>query len=183
MQKKHVVIALITLVSAIILIFGIVVASSYNKAVRLSNEAENKRAQIGVAIEARFDKLEELLNAITGLEEHVEAQLEKITSARAALATANASDIAKDVDGIQSGFNSIIVLIEDNPNTYIATSAYNNYMAEISATINMITSARTQYNAAVTNFNNQLETFPSNLILGMFDFAKMPLYEPEVSLS
>ena len=40
-----------------------------------------------------------------------------------------------------------------------------------------IANARKYYNAVCVKFNNLVEMFPSNLLAGIFHFAKKPLYE------
>jgi LemA protein len=182
MTKKSIIFAIIGLIVALVLIIGVSIAVSFNTAIRNKNAALEKKALMAVALELRFDKLEELLNAVEGLEEHVEQQLTKITNARIALANSSADEIADDVDDITSGFNDILVLIENDPGVYIATSAYSNYMAEISATMNAVGSARIQYNQAVTKHNSYLETFPRNMYFKIFSFEKLPLYEPIITI-
>lgn len=136
---------------------------------------------IGIAIEARYDKLEELLRALTGLEEHVERQLEKITEARSAIGSGSVSEVEEDLEEIQNGMNSIYtIILEDNPDTYIATTAYNRYMAEISATINTITATKAQYNTVAQKYNTFLEQFPRNLYLKMFGLEKVELYTSNI---
>lgn len=54
MTKKQTLLVLITLVSALVLIFLISIAVSYNKALRLRNETNENKALIAVAIEARY---------------------------------------------------------------------------------------------------------------------------------
>lgn len=54
MTKKQTLLVLITLVSALVLIFLISIAVSYNKALRLRNETNENKALIAVAIEAKY---------------------------------------------------------------------------------------------------------------------------------
>lgn len=183
MTKRHKVMLVIGLIVTLVLILGIGVASAFNKATKYRNDIYNNRALIVVAVEARFDKLEELLTALNGLEDHVETQLDKITEARKAFTTADATEIEETFEEIESGVNLIRIMIEDNPDSFIATAAYNNYMAEITATINAITSSKVMYNDAVTAYNTFIQTFPRNLFLSTFGFDKMDLYEPNILIN
>lgn len=182
MGLKRIFLIIVSIILLLFVIFGISIALNFNKAVRAKNDVLEKRAQINNALELRFDKLEALLNALEGLSEHVETQLDKITSARANLNTASPDELAEEVDDIFSGINQIIVIIEDNPDTYIATSAYMSYMGEISATNNLIFTTRSNYNTAITAYNNHLETFPRNIYLKWFSFNKYELYEQKVNI-
>ncbi|NLN51059.1 MAG: LemA family protein [Acholeplasmataceae bacterium] len=168
----------LSIVVALMLIIGLSIVIGFNNAVKKQTTIENNYAQISVALEMRFEKLELLLGALTGLEEHVETQLTKITDARAKLSQgADLNDISEEVE---AGFRNIVVLIEDNPNSYIAVAAYNGYMAEISATINLIMTTKIIYNDAVTDFNRFLRQFPRNLYLPALGFSQEKLYDPNL---
>lgn len=171
---------LVTLISCfvimLLLIFGITYMVSYNKAVKLNNSVEEANSAIIIAIEARYDMLETLLEAVEGLENHVESQLEKITEARTALANASANEISEDLEEVEASFSStLVVILEDNQN-FTATSAYNNYMVNVETSINAITYAKNNYNKAVRALNNHLQTFPNNLVLKNSRFNTLPLY-------
>jgi len=50
---------------------------------------------------------------------------------------------------------------------------------ELASTENRVAFARQAYNDAVMSYNNKRETFPTNLLAGMFGFATAPLFEIE----
>lgn len=183
MNKRTLVLSMIGVLVLLSVILAVTLVSGFNKGVTLRNDSENKRANIAIALELRLDKLEALLEALNGLEDHVEDQLKKITEAREKITSSTADVMALETDAIETGFKAIVVLIEDNPNTYIATNAYMNYMAEISASTNMIASTKLQYNDSVNAFNTFLQSFPRNLYLPAMGFSKLPLYEPTNPLS
>jgi LemA protein len=53
-----------------------------------------------------------------------------------------------------------------------ATKGYENLQFEISESENMIRTARTDYNAAVLQYNLNVRKFPSNIFAGIFGFEK-----------
>ncbi len=168
----------ISLVVMLLIITVVTVISGYNNAVKKKIQVEEQYALISVAIETRLDKLELLLNAVTGLQTHVETQLSKITEARQSLLSGgNLNDISEEVE---SGFSSIVLMIEDNPETFIAVSAYNAYMADISATTQTIMTAKIYYNQAVTSYNTFIQQFPKNIYLPLFGFKRLNLYNPNL---
>ena len=50
---------------------------------------------------------------------------------------------------------------------------------ELTSTENRVAFARQHYNDSVMNYNNRRETFPANLIAGMFGFQPAALFEVE----
>jgi LemA protein len=40
-----------------------------------------------------------------------------------------------------------------------------------------ISAARRAYNASVTDYNNSVQTLPTNIIAGMFNFEEKPLFQ------
>lgn len=162
-------------------VLGISTWVGYNHAAELDESATSSRTAIGIAMQNRYEKMMALANALQNLEDHVEVQLGKITDARTAYVTAlNDGDVegmSEAEDTLESEFVALQVIIEDNPDTFVATSAYLSYMNEIAATTNMVTTARTLYNYAVEDFNKNLRAFPNNLILSMFGFERLTYYE------
>ena len=79
------------------------------------------------------------------------------------------------VRGLPKLFLPVIVVADSS-----STNLYNNYMAEISATINMITTTKLLYNSSVTQYNLYLKKFPNVLILKIFNFSEKELYDPNL---
>jgi LemA protein len=50
---------------------------------------------------------------------------------------------------------------------------------ELTSTENRVAYARQHFNDAVMSYNNKRETFPTNLMAGMFGFAPAALFEVE----
>lgn len=59
--------------------------------------------------------------------------------------------------------------MEDNPDSYNTVNLYSGYMAEFSASTNAVTTAILKYNTSVTDYNNHIEKFPNNLLVGTRD--------------
>jgi LemA protein len=52
---------------------------------------------------------------------------------------------------------------------------------ELSSTENKISFSRQAYNDEVLFYNNKIQMFPSNIVAGMFNFAKKDFFEIEDS--
>jgi LemA protein len=49
--------------------------------------------------------------------------------------------------------------------------------SEVADIENKLAAVRRYFNSATREFNNAVQTFPSNIIAGMFGFHKEPMYE------
>ena len=77
---------------------------------------------------------------------------------------------------LTGALKSVFALAEAYPDL----KANQNFLAlqnELSDTENKIQAARRFYNANVRDLNIKRESFPSNLIASMFNFAKMDLFD------
>ncbi len=154
------------------IITALVIVSSHTEAVRLKNDAEDKFDEIGIRLEARYDTMHPIIESIHDANDEVENLLDMITSARTAMLSASTPDELSDAEGdLESAFQGLIVIIEDNPDTYTTIALYNQYISLATASTNAVTYARTQYNDAVYTYRTHVETFPGVLFLGMFGFT------------
>lgn len=51
------------------------------------------------------------------------------------------------------------------------------FQEEISDIENKLSAVRRFFNSSTKEFNNAVETFPSNMIAGMFSFKKEPMFD------
>ena len=104
--------------------------------------------------------------------------LTEITNARASVGqikVGNEQLTPESIDKIamtqQSALSRLMVVMERYPDLK-ATKGYENLQFEISESENMIRTARTDYNAAVLQYNLNVRKFPSNIFAGIFGFEK-----------
>ena len=80
----------------------------------------------------------------------------------------------------ESGLGSVLGRLFALSEAYPDLKANQNMMQlseELTSTENKVSFARQAYNDAVTVYNTKTETFPSNLIAGMFNFTRAVLFE------
>jgi len=165
---------IILIASAVFAVFAIVTAGfwigAYNGAVTREAEVVEARGNVHTALQGRYDKVGTLIDAIESANATILGYLETITSARTAFATAigNSNSAAADqaaqlVDGT---FLTLVAYMEDNPDSYNTVSLYSGFMAEFSASTNLVTGTIMVYNEAVTAYNTHIQTFPNNIFVG-----------------
>ena len=176
----------------LLLIIGLVLVfvSTYNRLVMARNAFKNAFAQIDVQLQRRFDLIPNLVETAKAYMAHERETLEAVTAARGAAmnglsaAQANPGDPAamQQLAAGQQALNGALSRLSFVAEQYPDLKANQNMMQlseELTSTENKVAFARQAYNDSVMNYNNKRETFPTNLLAGMFGFATAPLFEIE----
>ena len=161
----------------VIVIIGLWLISMYNNLVKLRNNRENAFADIDVQLKQRHDLIPQLVDTVKGYMDHESDVLTKITQARSA--AINASTI-NDKIGAENMLSSALGGLNVAVEAYPDLKANQNFMQlqeEISDVENKLAAARRFFNSATKELNNAVETFPSNLIAGMFNFQREVMFE------
>lgn len=177
---------LVALVVVLLILAGVVLiglvwlAVAYNGLVRLRNQGKNAWAQIDVQLKRRYDLIPNLVETAKGYMAHERQLLENVTNARAAcLKAQGAADQAKAENFLSQTLKSLFAVVENYPNLK-ANETMMRLMEELTSTENKISFARQLYNDSVMRLNVSIESFPTNLVAGMFGFKKMELFEVAV---
>ena len=173
---------------SIALIFILWAGGVYNALVRLRNFYENAWAQIDVQLERRYDLIPDLVETVKGIMKHERETLEAVIQARNSAIAAKAQTSANIGDpdsmgaliaaeaGLQGALGNLFALSESYPDLK-ANQNMLQLQEELTSTENKIAFARQAFNDSVTSYNNKRETFPSNIIAGVFGFKDKSLYE------
>ena len=167
----------------LIIIIAIIafVISIYNGLVKSKMKVENAWSQIDVQLQRRFDLIPNFVETVKGYMSHEKETLEKITKLRTSWANASSVNDKIEIDNqISSALKTIMAVSENYPDL----KANENFMQlsqELTNTENKISFSRQFYNDAVTIYNTKLQTFPSNIIAGMFNFTPSELFKTDES--
>jgi LemA protein len=150
----------------------------FNKFISLRNRAEEAWADIEVQLKRRYDLIPNLVNTVKGYATHESSVFENVTKARsAAMSASGPTEGHAQAENMLSGaLKSIFALAEAYPDL----KANTNFLAlqnELSDTENKIQASRRFYNANVRDLNTGVESFPGNLIAGIFRFSKKEFFD------
>jgi LemA protein len=180
------VIAIIVL-AGIALVAGMFVAGKYNLLVSLRNRFKNAYAQIDVQLKRRYDLIPNLVETAKGYLKHERETLENVIKARNVAYTASQAAASNPGDaaavkslmsaesGLVGAMSRLMVVAEQYPDL----KANQNMMQlteELTSTENKISFSRQAYNDSVMVYNTQRESFPTNILAGMFNFAAAELF-------
>ncbi len=164
------------IILAIVVVIAIVLVVIYNQLVTLRQRVQNAWSQIDVQLQRRFDLIPNLVETVKGYMTHEQETLTKVTDLRSAWADAKTVEQKAELEGqLTDTLKTIMAVAENYPNLK-ADQSFNNLQTELSDTENKISYSRQFYNDTVTMYNTKLETFPSNLVAGMFGFKASTLF-------
>jgi len=165
------------IVVGIIVLLLLWLMGAYNGLVALKNQVENAWSQIDVQLKRRHDLIPNLVETVKGYAGHEKGTLEAVIQARnAAMSAQGVAAKAEAENQLTSTLRSIFALSEAYPNL----KANENFLAlqeELTSTENKIAFARQFYNDSAMTFNTRTESFPTNIIAGMFHFVRRELFE------
>ena len=171
-----VIIALLAL-GVLFVLFALIAIGIYNGLVALRNQTKNAWAQIDVQLKRRHDLVPNLVETVRGYATHEQKTLENVIAARnQAMGAGSVDNRIKAEAGLSGALSRLMVVVEQYPDL----KANRNFLAlqeELSSTENKISFARQFYNDATMQYNTKLETFPSNLLAGMFHFQPATFFE------
>jgi LemA protein len=161
----------------IIVVLALLAVSLYNRLVKLRNNRENAFADIDVQLKQRLDLIPQLVEAVKAYMKHESTVLTDITRARASALEAKGIDEKIVADGrLSSALQGLRVAVEAYPDLKASTN-FMQLQEEISDIENKLAAARRFFNSATRELNNAVETFPSNLVAGMFGFKRETMYD------
>ncbi len=182
--KKGVISVALIVILAIVAIVGILAASvigTYNSLATSREAVTSKAADIDTVLQRRADLIPNLVNTVKGFTQHEDEVIEKITTAREHLVNAQSLEEKSAANAeLTSGLNALMVIVENYPDL----KSSENFIAlqdELSGTENRIATARHDYNEVAKTYNTKIQTFPSNIIAGMFNFEKAEYFEADDS--
>lgn len=149
----------------------------YNNLVKLRNNRENAFSNIDVQLKQRYDLIPNLVSSVKGYAAHEKELLENITKARTA--AISATDINQKIaadNQLSAALSGLRVSVEAYPDLK-ANQNFQQLMTELSDIENKLAASRRFFNSSTRELNNAVQTFPSNLLAGMFGFKKEPMFE------
>jgi len=159
----------------VLVLIGLFVIGLYNRLVGIRNQVENAWKQIDVQLKRRHDLIPNLVEVVKDYMSFEQETLQQVIKARNSAIQAATPAEAIAAEGVLSGaLNRLLAVVEAYPDLK-ANQNVARLMEELSGTENKIAFARQFYNDSVNSLNDSVQSFPSNIIAGMFSF-KMGIY-------
>jgi LemA protein len=160
--------------AVIFLLYGV---SVYNQLVRLKNLVKEAWSSIDVMLKKRHDLIPNIVETVKGYASHEKETLQSVIDARNQ-ATGRGS--VKDVEAAEGQLNSALTRLFALAENYPDLKANTNFLQlqdQLAAIEGDVEKSRRYYNGSVRNYNTLIESFPSNILAGMFNFEKETFFE------
>lgn len=159
-------------VGIIVAVLVLIVISMYNSLVKKKNQVENAFSTIDVMLKQRFDLIPNLVSSVQQYAKHEAETFSAITELRnkpySSLTESEKADFDKDFSKIRTQFFAVA---EGYPELK-ASGNFLQLQRSLNETEEQLAAARRTFNASVTDYNNAVQSFPINLLAGMFGFTR-----------
>ncbi len=165
-------------VIAFVVIVTIWAIAQYNALVRLRNLVQEAWRQIDVELHRRHDLIPNLVETVKGYAKHERETFEEVTKARsiAAAPGSNPAEQAAQENMLTQALGKLFALAEAYPDLK-ANQNFLQLQQELTNTEDRVAAGRRFYNANVRTINTKVETFPVNIVAGMFGFTRHEYFE------
>jgi len=169
------------IVLAVLVLLCIFLIGMYNSLVQLRVRADSAWSDIDVQLKRRHDLIPNLVETVKGYAAHEKGTFENIAKFRSmAMQATGPVDKAAAENQLTGALKSLFAVAENYPQLQAAQefTQLHNSLSEIE---DAIQNARRYYNAVVRDLNTKIQSFPTNILAGMFGFQQKQFFEAAAS--
>jgi len=149
----------------------------FNGLVKARNHVDEAWSDIEVQLKRRYDLIPNIVEAVKGYAKHEDSVFTKVTQARAAaMGAKTAEEHAQAENMLSQTLKSLFAVAEAYPQLQ-ASGNFMHLQQELTDAEDKIQASRRFYNGNVRDFNTMLQTFPNNMVAGMFGFTKREFFD------
>ena len=162
---------------AILIVIAVVLIGMYNSLVQLRVRCDSAWSDIDVQLKRRHDLIPNLVETVRGYAAHEKGTFENIAKFRSqAMQAVTPADKAAAENQLTGALKSLFAVAENYPQLR-ASEEFTQLQGSLSQTEDSIQNSRRYYNAVVRDLNTKIQSFPTNLIAGMFGFTQRQFFE------
>jgi LemA protein len=169
------------LIVLLVLIGGavLILAGMYNGLVKLRVGADSAWSDIDVQLKRRHDLIPNLVETVKGYATHEKDTFENIAKFRSmAMQATGPADKAAAEGQLTGALKSLFAVAENYPQLQ-ASQEFTALQGSLNEVEDNIQNARRYYNAVVRDYNTKVQSFPTNILAGMFGFSVRQFFEME----
>jgi LemA protein len=162
---------------AILVVAGLIVAGMYNGLVQLKVRADNAWSDIDIQLKRRHDLIPNLVETVKGYAAHEKGTFENVARYRsAAMAATSTEDRAQAEGQLTRALRGLLAVAEAYPELK-ANAQFMSLQQQLTDLEEALQNSRRYYNAVVRDLNTKIQSFPSNIVAGMFNFQQRQFFE------
>src|SRR5947209_16291464 len=169
------------IILAVLVVIAFLLVGMYNTLVQLRVRADNAWSDIDVQLKRRHDLIPNLVETVKGYAAHEKGTFENIARYRsAAMSATTPADKAVAENQLTGALRSLFAVAENYPQLK-ASEEFTQLQGSLSETEDSIQNSRRYYNAVVRDLNTQIQSFPTNILAGMFGFTQRQFFETDAA--
>lgn len=165
------------IVLVVLVLVAFVLIGIYNSLVQLRVRCDSAWSDIDVQLRRRHDLIPNLVETVKGYATHERGTFENIAKYRSqAMQAATPADKAAAENQLSGALKSLLAVAENYPELK-ASEEFTQLQGSLSQVEDTIQNARRYYNAVVRDLNTKIQSFPTNIMAGMFGFQQRQFFE------
>ena len=165
------------IILGVLVVIVILLIGMYNSLVQLRVRADSAWADIDVQLKRRHDLIPNLVETVKGYATHEKGTFENIAKLRSqAMQAGSPADKAAAENQLTGALKSLFAVAENYPDLK-ASEQFTQLQSSLSQTEDTIQNSRRYYNAVVRDLNTKVQSFPTNILAGMFGFQQKQFFE------
>jgi len=150
----------------------------YNALIAKKNQVLNVFGTIDALLKKRFDLVPNLVATVKGYAKHEKDLIEEITETRAkALTGRTSTDQQIQFDSQLTTMRAGLFATVENYPDLKANENFIHLQRTLVELEEQISAARRAYNAAVNDYNNAVEMFPTNIVASMMNYQRKNFFQ------
>jgi LemA protein len=166
------IIFLVVLIAVVVVLIGM-----YNGLVQLRVRCDSAWSDIDVQLKRRHDLIPNLVETVKGYAAHEKGTFENIAKFRSQAMQATTPEGKAVAENQLSGALKSLFAVAENYPELKASEEFTQLQGSLSQTEDAIQNARRYYNAVVRDLNTKIQSFPTNILAGMFGFVQRQFFE------
>jgi LemA protein len=169
------------IILGVLIFIAVLLIGMYNGLVQLRVRADNAWSDIDVQLKRRHDLIPNLVETVKGYATHEKSTFEDIAKFRSMAMQATApADKAAAENQLTGALKSLFAVAENYPDLK-ASAEFTQLQGSLNEVEDTIQNARRYYNAVVRDLNTKIQSFPTNLLAGMFGFQQKQFFEVDAA--
>ena len=161
----------------ILVVIVVVLIGMYNSLVQLRVRCDSAWSDIDVQLKRRHDLIPNLVETVKGYAAHEKGTFENIAKFRSlAMQATTPADRAAAENQLTGALKTLFAVAENYPELK-ASEQFTQLQGSLTDTEDAIQNSRRYYNAVVRDLNTKIQSFPTNILAGMFGFTQRQFFE------
>lgn len=158
------------------IVAALFVAGTYNTLIRRRNAIDQAWSGIDVQLTQRYDLIPKLVETVKQYMTHERSLLEDIVRLRSEAVNAGSSASRVKADNaLTQAMGKLTVAVENYPQLK-ASDTFVMLQRSLNEVEEQLAAARRSFNAAVVEFNNAVQMFPSSIVAGMMGLTTREMF-------